>query len=219
MCDHTVSISEMWRHVQRSLFPYLESVVESPLTERHQLLVWVIETVRPERFLPGEHLWSKVGAPRIDRKKIVVAFLAKAVMGVPTTKALRERLLVDRVLRGLCGWEGRRDVPSESTFSRAFGMFAETRLLDRVHEAIAKRHLSGEIVWHISRDATAIEGRERPALNSKTGTSAGETPQEETSAGEAAATPQEADPAPPKRGRGRPKKGEVVPPPPTTRIK
>ena len=52
--------------------------------------------------------------------------------------------------------------PSEATFSRAFSEFAGSRLGDRVHEALVKEHLSEELIGHISRDSTAIEGNERP---------------------------------------------------------
>jgi hypothetical protein len=33
------------------------------------------------------------------------AFVAKAVMGIPTTKMLIERRTADKQLRRLCGWE------------------------------------------------------------------------------------------------------------------
>ena len=55
------------------------------------------------------------------------------------------------------------EVPSESTFSRAFAWFAETRLPERVHGALVRAAYDGSVVGHISRDSTAIVGRERPA--------------------------------------------------------
>lgn len=223
MCDHTYKVSEIWSFVQRSLFSWLESVVEEPLTEAHRLVVWVIETVRPEHCLPSGPRWGRVGAPEIDRTRIASAFLAKAVLNLPTTKALRERLQVDGALRRLCGWERRSDVPSESTFSRAFAAFAETRLLDRLHAALAERHLSTAVVWHLSRDATAIEGRERPNREKPSAEGSADSQTGETT------VPNEtmaADPRSPrlspvkkaKRRRGRPRRGEVVPPPEPTRI-
>ena len=65
--------------------------------------------------------------------------------------------------------------------------FAQSRLPARVHEALIIRTLGGQLVGHISRDATAIEAREMPVRTQ---------------------TPELAEP---KRKRGRPKKGEVVP--------
>ncbi|MCP3918641.1 MAG: transposase, partial [bacterium] len=97
--------------------------------------------------------------------------------------ALLDRLDSDVKLRRVCGWEKKAEVPSESTFSRAFAEFARTRLPERVHEALV-RHTQGErLVGHLSRDSTAVEARERPVPKPK------------------------AQPAP-KRRRGRPKKGE-----------
>ena len=90
------------------------------------------------------------------------AFVAKVVHKIPTTKALVERLRVDKNLRNVCGWENRGQVPDESTFSRAFAEFANTGLLDQVHEVLVKHYVGDEIVWHVSRDSTAIEAREKP---------------------------------------------------------
>ena len=55
------------------------------------------------------------------------SFVAKAVLTIPTTSALIERLQIDRALRRICGWERRSEVPSEATFSRAFAEFAAPR--------------------------------------------------------------------------------------------
>ena len=90
------------------------------------------------------------------------ALTAKAVLGLPTTAALIERPQVDGPLRRLCGWERVGQVPGESTFSRAFAEFAASQLPAHVHEALIKRTLGSQLVGHISRDATAIEAREKP---------------------------------------------------------
>jgi hypothetical protein len=112
---------------------------------------------------------------------------------MPTTGALIERLKVDKTLRQICGWEMRSQVPSESTFSRAFAEFAEAGLTDAVHEMLVKDHLGDGVVWHVSRDSTAIEAREKPAKK-----------------------PPKAEK--PRYRRGRPRKGEERPRPGPTRI-
>jgi DDE family transposase len=112
------------------------------------------------------------------------------VIGLPTTSMLIERLKVDKQLRRLCGWERRGELSSEATFSRAFAEFARSELPSRVHEALIKRTHEDRLVGHISRDATSIEAREKPV---------------KTVASEASTSAQ-----PPKRNRGRPRKGEVV---------
>jgi Transposase DDE domain/Transposase domain (DUF772) len=90
------------------------------------------------------------------------------VYNIETTTMLIERLQADKGLRRICGWENRRQIPSESTFSRAFADFAEIQLPQHAHEALVKNHLSDEIISHNSRDSTAIEARERIKRSSKT---------------------------------------------------
>jgi len=104
-------------------------------------------------------------------------------------------LSADKILRRLCGWQRAGEVPSESTFSRAFAAFAASGLPSRLHEALIKETHADRLVGHISRDSTAIEAREKPAQSDR--------------------------PAPaerPKRKRGRPRKGEVRPAEPPRRI-
>jgi hypothetical protein len=58
-------------------------------------------------------------------------------------------------------------VPSESTFSRSFAEFAVSGLASRTHDALVQEYLSDELLGHISRDSTAIVGREKPAKKLK----------------------------------------------------
>ena len=51
------------------------------------------------------------GRPPEDRRALARAFVAKAVLGIPTTSALIERLDVDKSLRRILGWERRSQVP------------------------------------------------------------------------------------------------------------
>ena len=176
-------IAQIWNRVQRSLFPHLRECLPG-ITEEQMRLAIVLEVIRIEDHIPPA--WVRwYGRKRSDRKALARAFVAKVVHKIPTSKALVERLRVDKNLRALCGWEYPGQVPSESTFSRAFCEFAKTGLTDRVHEALVKHYLSDEVIWHISRDSTAIEAREKPARKTK--------------------KPSECKP---KGKRGRPKKGE-----------
>ena len=81
---------------------------------------------------------------------------------IPTTRALVERLKVDRQLRNLCGRVLISEIPSESTFSRAFAEFAESDLAGQMHKAVIRELLEQSIVGHVSRDSTAIPAREKP---------------------------------------------------------
>ena len=173
-------LSDYWYAFQQELFPWLESEFGA-MGERYELFVAVLELVRVEALLP--HFRGQVGRPEEDRAALARAFIAKAVFDVPTTRALIERLEVDGRLRRLCGWSGAGRLPSEATFSRAFSEFAESGLASRLHETLIARTMDGHLVEHISRDATAIEAREKPQPKPK-----GAKPKQ--------------------RKRGRPRKGE-----------
>ena len=184
-------LSDALGHIQGHLFPWLRAEV-GPLTEDHKRLVTVLEMVRIETLVPLRD--GEPGRPAEDRQALARAFIAKSVLNLPTTAALIERLAVDATLRRLCGWERAAEVPEDWTFSRAAAEFADMALAERAHAALIERTLGDHLVGHISRDATAIEAREKPAKREK--------------------PPAE----PPKRKRGRPRKGEVVPPKEPRRI-
>jgi transposase len=151
-------LSITWNHIQANLFPWLTEEL-GPLTDTHKQVIATLELVRIETLMRD---WPGLpGRPLRDRAALARAFVAKAVMGLPTTSMLIERLAVDKRLRRLCGWERPGQVPSESTFSRAFAEFATCELPSRVHEALIKRTHKDRLVGHISRDATAIEAREK----------------------------------------------------------
>jgi hypothetical protein len=183
-------LTSAWNHVQGFLFPMLRETA-GPLTPQHERLVTVLDVARIEAFV---QMWPGLpGRPPADRHALARAFVAKAVLNLPTTLALIERLAADAVLRRLCGWESRRGLPSESTFSRAFAEFAASSLPACVHEALIRKTHKDRLIGHISRDATAIEARERPVKRSSS-------------------APLKAQPAPQAapRKRGRPKKGEAA---------
>jgi hypothetical protein len=185
------TLTNTWDHIQGFLFPMLREEV-GPLSAQHERLVVVLDVARIEAFV---QMWPGLpGRPPQDRHALARAFVAKAVLDLPTTSSLIERLAVDAALRRLCGWERASQVPSESTFSRAFGEFADSSLPSRVHEALVKKTHKDRLVGHIARDATAIAAREKPVR----------------------AVP--ATPATPKRKRGRPKKGEAVAKPEPRRL-
>jgi len=184
-------ISGIWNRVERSLFPHLQECLPE-MTAKHRDLVLVLETIRIEDYV--EPSWLQwLGRKRTNRQAIARAFVAKALYNDSTTKSFLERLRTDESLRRICGWERRGLIPSESTFSRAFAEFAGTSLTETVHESCVKDYLGDEPVWHVSRDSTQIDGREKPV-------------------------PKPAKEAKPKYRVGRPKKGEDRPKPEPTRI-
>ena len=127
------TLSSYWCAFQECLFPTIEQDLGA-LGERYQAFITVVEFVRVEQHLPC--CGRLRGRPQQNRAALARAFMAKAVFGIDTTRALLERLANDRSLRRLCGWESIRAVPSEATFSRAFAEFAEGALPSRLHEAL-----------------------------------------------------------------------------------
>jgi hypothetical protein len=133
-------------------FPPLE---EEPgqLTRKDRHFVRVVGLLRLEPFLEP-YRWGGIGCPPKCRAGIVHAFIAKAVYQALTTPVLLEWLATRPTLRRLCGWENPGDLPSESTFSRAFAAFSRRELPQKLHEAIVKEHLASKRVGHVSRSAT-----------------------------------------------------------------
>ena len=182
----TRRIMDRWNVVQHELIPELE-IRWGALTPKLERLIHTLEWVRIEEFVKDS--WCGTGRPPHERAWLANAFVAKTVLNLPTTVALIDRLTVDRSLRRICGFLPCKKLPSEATFSRAFDEFAESRLAERVHEALVTEHLGDELIGHLSRDGTAITARERPAATAF-------KPM-------AAASP----PAVPRK-RGRPRRGE-----------
>ena len=191
--DPIAAMKARWSYIQPWLFPFLREEVD-PLTAKLEQLITVLDTIGLEAYVRAEA--GGRGRPREDRRAVARAFVAKAILGLPTTRALIERLTVDASVRRICGWERRAEVPSEPTFSRAFQEFAEEGLIDRIHQALVERSLEGRIVGVVARDATEIEAREKPA-------------------------PKDDDPPPPPappRRPGRPRKDQPVPSRAPTRL-
>jgi Transposase DDE domain/Transposase domain (DUF772) len=158
------SVAQYWLRIQRSLFPGFGEELGSK-TDKHFEVMAVLDMIEIERFLPYEGRGR--GRPRSDRSALLRSFVAKAVLNLPTTESLIDRLRVDQVLRRICGWESINKVPSSGTFSNAFAEFAETKITDRAHEFLIKSHYANQIVGHACRDSTAILGREKPLQKTK----------------------------------------------------
>ena len=170
------------------------------MTEALGRLVTILDVIGLEAFVPEPPRGA--GRPPEDRRALARAFVAKAVLGVPTTTALIERLDVDKSLRRILGWERRSQVPLEATFSRSFAEFAEGDLPAKMHAALIERARGGRIVGAIARDATEIEAREKPIKKEPNDKKDAPPP----------------DGARPTRKRGRPRKDAERPKPEPTRL-
>jgi hypothetical protein len=175
-------ISWLQKTIQENLFPHLRECLDDPLTEKQKDLIMILEVVEIEKYVAHlNNSWA--GRPPEDRRPLARSFVAKAVYNLDNTRMLIDLLHNMPPLRKICGFVQRNDIPSESTFSRAFAEFATSGLGDAVHAALVDTHLSDELIGHVARDATAIEGNEKPLKKEKKEKKA--------------------------KKRGRPKKGEV----------
>jgi len=151
-------VTQFAHMLQEELFPLLQSSV-GPLNGQMQLLAAVISLAPLERMLGARR--AATGRPARDRAALATAFLAKAVLNLPTTRDLICRLRVDEALRRFCGWSSLQALPHESKFSRAFAEFAATELPQQLHEAVIATTQNQRLIGHIARDSTSIPARER----------------------------------------------------------
>lgn len=187
-------ISWLMGRVQRSLFPHLNECLSTPLTEQEKRLVSILEIVKVEHFVPRVVTrYRYPGRNLLDRQSLARAFVAKALYRYPTTRDLYRALQSTANLRRICGFGTAGSLPSEATFSRSFASFANDNLGNVVHDGLVEEYLSQELIGHISRDSTAITGREKPVKKAAK------------------------EPKIPRK-RGRPAKGEQRKPTPLTRL-
>lgn len=160
-------ISWLMGTLQQSLFPHLDECLPTPLLAQEKRLVKILELLQIEKFVPNSANRQWMGRPIKEREAIARSFVAKAVFKYQHTRSLIHELRSTPNLRSICGFAKRKDVPSESTFSRAFAEFAKTGMGTLIHNALVKEHLSTELIGHVSRDSTAIVGREKPLKKPK----------------------------------------------------
>jgi Transposase DDE domain/Transposase domain (DUF772) len=144
------------------VMPFLcdDNSQEIILTNPLQKLIHTIEALQLSRAIPADSQF--LGRKRSDRLTLAQCFVAKCILNIPTTKALIERITVDASLRRIVGYERINDVPNESTFSRAFQEFTKMELFQNIHATFIVEHLGDFLLDNLSRDATAIEAREKP---------------------------------------------------------
>lgn len=180
-----------WNTIQNTLFPFLEEVLE-PLSEKEQQFVQVVTLMNVQQYACN-YKWKGIGRKPADRISLLKAFIAKAVYNFETTEILIEHLKEAKNIRRLCGWEYSFQVPSAPTFSRAFEQFSADNLGVKIHEGMVTDNCGTKLAGHVSTDSTTISAREKSAKKEK------KEPQ-------------------PKRKRGRPRKDEIVPTKPLTRL-
>ena len=152
-------LSKMWNKIinlEKSLFPELKEELGT-LSSKEEKLIKILDFAEIEKNII---VVSITNTPK-DREEIARAFIAKSVYNMQTTRDLIDRLHVDRVLRVLCGWRYKRDVPSEAKFSRVFKELSELKIAEKTHEKFIKEYLSDTLFMYNASDATKIPLREK----------------------------------------------------------
>ena len=207
-------VMQRWHFMQYEIIPDLGDEI-GVLTPKLEKVIHTLEWVRIEEFVRST--WSGIGRPPHDRQMLASAFVAKTVLGIKATVGLIERLHIDKALRRICGFPLRKKLPSEASFSRAFAEFAEANLAERAYASLVKAHLGDALIGHISRDATAIEAREKPKKSDSTSKSIVATDLVEAVATVEVVAPVETPEVDAVEARSKPvrkKKSTSAPPPP-----
>jgi len=152
-------LSGLFNSIQNWLLPGLEDEF-GELTSKQEEFVRAVELINPLEFI-DRYDWKGVGRKPSDRLCLLKAFIAKPIHRFTQTSMLIDTVNSSPVLRRLCGWESRNKIPSEATFSRAFSLFAETELPQRIHEAMVSRNIGRKLFGHKSTDSTSVKGREK----------------------------------------------------------
>ena len=177
------SLSKMWNKVltlNNSLFRALKEELRlEELSHKEQKLISILDFAQIEKNIT---VVSITNTPK-DREEIARAFIAKSVYNFQTTRDLIDRLHCDRVLRIVCGWRYKNDIPSESKFSRVFKELSEMQIAQKAHEQFVKEYLSDKTFFYNAIDSTKIPLRQKPVKIKKE--------------------------KPKLKKRGRPKKGEI----------
>ena len=178
---------EVWSHIQRRLFPVLQEEV-GELTETDDQFVQVVG------LLPLGSFWSLTdGAewavhPRPGPGWSTLTLPKRSISFPPRGSCWTCSKPARRCDASVAGKAPATFLPNRPSLAPSL-LLAPVNLPQKLHEALVKKHLGTKLVGHVSRDATAIDAREKP------------TPKPPT------------PPAAPKK-RGRPAKGQERPPAP-----
>ena len=156
----TSKLSKMWNKIlnlENGLFPELQEQLGT-LSTKEEKLIRILDFAQIENNIT---VVKVTNTPR-DREEIARAMIAKHVYNMQTTRDLIDRLKSDRVLRVLCGWRYKSDIPSEYKFSRVFKELSDLKIAEKTHEKFVAEYLSDTVFMYNATDATKIPLREKP---------------------------------------------------------
>jgi transposase len=144
---------------EATLFPDIKEELRlENLSNKESKLIKILDFAQIEKYVTVANITN---TPK-DREEIARAFISKSVYNIQTTRDLIDRLHSDRVLRVLCGWRYKSDIPSEAKFSRVFRELSDSRIAEKTHQKFIEEYLTDTVFMYNATDATKIPLREKP---------------------------------------------------------
>ncbi len=156
----STNLSKMWTKIlnlENCLFPEVKEQLGT-LSTKEEKLIKILDFAQIEKNIT---VVTITNTPK-DREEIARAMIAKSVYNMQTTRDLIDRLHSDRVLRVLCGWRYKIDIPSEAKFSRVFKELSDLQIAQKTHKKFVNEYLSDTVFMYNATDAAMIPLREKP---------------------------------------------------------
>ncbi len=156
----STNLSKMWTKIlnlENYLFPEIKEQLGT-LSTKEEKLIKILDFAQIEKNVT---VVTITNTPK-DRIEIARAMIAKSVYNMQTTRDLIDRLHSDRVLRVLCGWRYKIDIPSEAKFSRVFKELSDLQIAQKTHKKFVNEYLSDTVFMYNATDAAMIPLREKP---------------------------------------------------------
>ncbi len=154
------NLSNMWTKIlnlENCLFLEIKEQLGT-LSTKEEKLIKILDFAQIEKNIT---VVTITNIPK-DREEIARAMIAKSVYNMQTTRDLIDRLHSDRVLRVLCGWRYKIDIPSEAKFSRVFKELSDLQIAQKTHKKFVNEYLSDTVFMYNATDAAMIPLREKP---------------------------------------------------------
>lgn len=141
----------------------LQGCFEEQLTEANKTflhMLRVLEDAQQPLYRP----YAGVGRKPYQYTAFMRSIWAKNFFCIEKTSQLIDRLKTDPNLRQLCGFT---KVPGKATFSRMLSCLSSTSIACETLDELVKNSHANRVVYHVNRDSTAIEAREKAVKKEK----------------------------------------------------
>jgi transposase len=135
----------------------LQDSFEEYITDEYKTFLHLLRVI--EEAMPFYYrAYAGIGRRPYQYHPFIRSIFAMRYFRIETVKALIQRLKGEPNLRMLCGFT---KVPGKATFSRMYAELSKTALLHETLDTMVVNAHTGTVVYHVSRDSTAIEAREK----------------------------------------------------------